>query len=187
MNYKHIVVIGTSAGGVNALKNLISPLPADFPAPILIVMHVQASPMSYLSEIMNRYSQLPALHPVDGQTIQSSHIYIAPPNVHMIISNHKINLLRTPKINYSRPAIDPLFNSAAQYGHATIGVLLSGMLSDGVNGLLAIKNAGGTTIIQDLDEAEFNDMPKNALNRVPIDYCLRANDIAATLIQLVEK
>jgi two-component system chemotaxis response regulator CheB len=185
--YKHRVVIGTSAGGVHALKNLITPLPADFTAPIFIVMHLQASPMSYLPDIMNRYSQLPALHPTDGETIQSSHIYIAPPNLHMIISNNKIMLLRTKKINYCRPAIDPLFHSAAPFGPATIGVLLSGMLHDGVAGLLAIKNAGGTTIVQDLDEAEFKDMPENALKQVPIDYCLPTQDIAKTLITLIKK
>ena len=177
-------MIGTSAGGVNALKHVICHLPADFSAPILVVMHIQAAFVSYLPELLNRHSQLTVLHPVDGQTMQSGHIYIAPPNLHMIISNHKIYLRFGPKVNFCRPAIDPLFFSAAQYGISTIGILLTGMLDDGVSGLLAIKKNAGVTIIQDLDEAEFQDMPKHALACVPIDYCLATDKIASLLVSL---
>jgi two-component system chemotaxis response regulator CheB len=185
LSYKHIVVIGTSAGGVNALMQLASRLPLNFSAPIFVVLHIHAAFVSYLPELLNRQSQLIALHPVDGQTIQSGHIYIAPPNLHMILSDHKIYLRFGPKVNYCRPAIDPLFFSAAQYGASTIGVLLTGMLSDGVAGLLAIKKNKGTTVIQDLDEAEFQDMPKHALACVPIDYCLTIENIASILATLV--
>lgn len=191
MHHNHIVVIGTSAGGVRALKSLISAIPADFNAPILIIMHVTAQPQSespsHLPDLINRYSQLPALYPIDGQVIESGHIYIAPPNLHMIIADNKIYLRYGPKINHCRPAIDLLFSSAALSGSATIGVLLSGMLNDGVTGLLAIKKNNGTTITQSLEEAEFQDMPKNALKSAIIDYCLPTKDIAALLIKIVSR
>ena len=132
---------------------------------------------------MNRYSKLPVLHPVDGQTMQTSHIYIAPPNLHMIISDDKIYLRKGPKLHYCRPAIDALFCSAATYGSAVIGILLTGMLSDGTAGLLAIKNHGGTTIVQNPDEAEFQAMPKSALQSNAIDYCLPIKDISSLLIK----
>jgi len=185
--YKHIIVIGASAGGVNALKSVIDALPADFPAPIFITMHIQATLTSYLPEIITREGKLPALHPRDGEIIQASHIYIAPPDRHMTIENDHIRLTDDPKIHFCRPAIDPLFYSAALCGHATIGIILSGMLHDGVAGLLAIKDNHGTTIIQDLDEAEFQNMPKYASEHVPIDFCLPTKDIASLLIELVHE
>ena len=187
MPYKHIVVVGTSAGGVNVLKQIIGRLPGNFPAPIVLVMHSQSNHESYLPQLLNRHSHLIALHPVDGQTIQPAHIYIAPPNLHMILSGQKVYLRFGPKINFCRPAIDPLFFSAAQYGSSTIGVLLTGMLDDGVSGLLAIKKNKGTTIIQDIDEAEFKDMPTHARASVPIDYCLTTDKIASLLVTLVSK
>lgn len=186
MDYKYIIVIGTSAGGVSALKNLISLLPADFPAPIFIVMHVQTYSISHLPELISRYSKIPALHPIDGQAIQKGHIYVAPPNFHMLISNHKIYLKYGPKVNYCRPAIDPLFYSASLYGRATIGILLTGRLNDGVAGLSAIKQSHGIAIAQDIEEAEFNELPKAALAGVSIDYCLPIKDIASLLIKIVK-
>ncbi|MDP3561539.1 MAG: chemotaxis protein CheB [Legionellaceae bacterium] len=187
MHHKHIVVIGTSAGGVRALKSLISAIPANFNAPIFIIMHVKAEPQSpsHLPELIRRYSQLPAFYPFDGQAIAAGHIYIAPPNLHMIISDNRIFLRNGPKINHCRPAIDLLFASAAKFGSATTGILLSGMLNDGVSGLLAIKKNNGTTITQSVNEAEFKDMPKNALKSAIIDYSLPTKDIAALLIKIV--
>ena len=187
MYCKHVVVIGASAGGVAALKRLISLLPAYFPAPIFIVMHIQSTPISHLPDLMNRYSKLPVMHPVDGQTIELGHIYVAPPDTHMIISDDKIYLRYGPKVNYCRPAIDPLFSSVAYCDTNAIGVLLTGMLFDGAAGMLAIKQHHGITIIQDLDEAEFKEMPENALKRVPIDYCLPIKDIAPLLITLTRE
>lgn len=184
LSYRHIIVIGTSAGGVSALKSLISQLPVDFSAPICVVMHLQAEFASYLPELMRRYSRLAVLHPLDGQVIEAGHIYIAPPDYHMLLSENKIYLRYGPKLNYCRPAIDSLFYSAAAYGRSTIGILLTGMLNDGVSGLLAIKNNQGTTVVQDIDEAEYQDMPKNALASIPIDYCLTTTEIAALLIRV---
>lgn len=181
-----MVVIGTSAGGVSALRNVLTGLPADFLAPIFIVMHVQPHSISHLPDLINHYCKLPALHPVNGQVIKAGHIYVAPPNVHMLIAKNKIQLTDSPKINYCRPAINPLFESAAtHYGSRSIGVLLSGMLNDGTDGLLAIKGHHGITIIQNLDEAEFPEMPQNALNKVVIDYCLTTTEITSLLIDLV--
>ena len=150
-------------------------------------MHVQPMATSHLPDLINRYSMISALHPVDGQTIQAGHIFVAPPNLHMIISENKIYLTNNPRVNHCRPAIDTLFYSAAAYNEATIGILLTGMLNDGAAGLLAIKQHNGTTIIQDLEEAEYQDMPKNAAKKVPIDYCLRIKDIASLLIERVKK
>lgn len=181
-----MVVIGTSAGGVSALRSLLTGLPAHFSAPIFIVMHVQPHAISHLPDLINHYCKLPALHPVDGQIIKAGHIYVAPPNVHMLIAKNKIQLTDSPKINYCRPAINPLFESAAtHYGSHSIGVLLSGMLNDGTDGLLAIKGHNGITIIQSPDEAEYPEMPQNALNKVAIDYCFTTTEIASLLIDLV--
>lgn len=185
MYQNYIIVVGASAGGVKALKNLISPLSADFPASLFIVMHIPENTISYLPDIINHYSQLPALHPINGETIQAGHIYVAPPNVHMMIKEDKICLRKEAKINYCRPAIDALFYSAATHDSDVIGILLSGMLTDGTAGLLAIKNHNGTTIVQDLKEAEFQGMPKNALQHIAIDYCLPAKDIALLLTKMV--
>ncbi|MDX1838366.1 chemotaxis protein CheB [Legionella taurinensis] len=183
-----IVVIGTSAGGLNALKNLLSELPAEFPAPILIVKHISSTVENMLPSLLGRICKLPVIEARNNQPIQPGHIYIAPPKFHMVIDDGHIATQEGPKVNHSRPAIDPLFYSAAlHYKEKTIGILLSGMLDDGSAGLLAIKKCGGITLVQDLKEAEYPDMPKNALKNVPIDYCLNVREMAALLIELVTK
>ncbi len=186
--FHHVIAIGTSAGGVKALQSLIEPLPADFPAPIFLVMHLQPHVSSNLPTVINRYSKLFALYPNDGQIVKSGHVYIAPPNHHMIVSDNKIHLRHGPKIHFSRPSIDPLFYSiATEFGASAIGIILTGMLDDGTAGLFSIKQNKGLTIIQDLNEAEFPEMPRNALKNVEIDHCLSINKIASLILEIVDK
>ncbi|RUR04334.1 chemotaxis protein CheB [Legionella sp. km772] len=182
----YLIVIGSSAGGLNPLKEILSSLPKDFPAAILIVKHIAPSAPNLLGPILSRISNLPVIEPSDNQSIEQGHIYIAPPNFHMIVKEGKIKLEKGPRVNHSIPAIDPLLYSAALYNkHRTIGVLLSGMLDDGSAGLLAVKRCKGISIVQDLNEAEYSDMPRNGASAAPIDYCLPAHKIEAILKKLV--
>lgn len=180
-----MVVIGGSAGGIKALENLLNPLPSDFPAAILIVVHIPPDKISKLSEIISRYTKIPVVKPYNGLSLQANRIYVAPPNFHMIIADDKVYLKSGPTINNCKPAIDPLFFSAASYRNHVIGILLSGLLDDGSKGLKEIKKNKGITIIQSLDEAEYPNMPKNAAKNVDVDYCLPTADIASLLLEYV--
>jgi two-component system, chemotaxis family, protein-glutamate methylesterase/glutaminase len=181
---KSIIVIGTSAGGVDALKKLAASLPAGFPAPIFIVMHV--GEVSYMPEILARAGPLPVVRPESGALIEPGSIYVAPPGRHMLVHDDHVLLRRGPRENLSRPAIDPLFRSAAcSFGARTIGVILTGSLSDGVSGLHAVKRCGGVAIVQDPDDALVPDMPSNALDHVDVDHCVPLAEMAALLLKLV--
>lgn len=182
----YVIVIGGSAGGINALQSLLNPLPDDFPAAILIVVHIPSNKVSRLHKIISHYTRIPVMKPSDGMSLEGNRIYVAPPNFHMIIKNDKIHLKYGPMINRSRPAIDPLFFSAAcYYGSHVIGIILSGLLDDGSVGLKEIKRHNGLTIIQSLYEAEYPDMPQNAAKNTAIDYCLPTADIASLLVEYV--
>lgn len=183
-----LVVIGTSAGGTRLLVELVSQLPADFPAAICIVTHIPAYTPSHLPEILSRAGALRAVHPADGDPIEAGHIYCAPSDSHLLIENGHLQVTKGPKENRVRPAIDPLFRSAAySEGPAVIGVVLSGMLDDGTSGLWTIERFGGTTIIQDPREAEFDSMPQSALDQVRIDHVTSIQDLAALLQHLVSQ
>lgn len=182
----YLIVIGASAGGLTPLKVILSALPKDFPAAVFIVKHVSPSAKSLLPEILSKISKLPVIHPKNNQSIEPGYIYIAPPKVHMIIAEGKIQLKKGPRVNHSIPAIDPLFYSAALYNKAlTIGILLSGLLDDGSAGMLVLKKCNGISIVQDLEEAEYPDMPRNGLKAATIDYCLPASKIETLLKQLI--
>ena len=183
---RDLVVIGASAGGVEALKQIMAGLPRDFPAAVCVVLHLNASSISLLPEILSRPGPLPAQHPTDGSPIRMGHIYVAPPDQHMLINDGHIQLSAGPKENRSRPAVNPLFRSAAlAYGPRVIGVVLSGALDDGTAGLWEIKQRGGTTLVQDPKDARFPDMPRSALEQVPIDYVMPLRGIASLLTDLV--
>lgn len=183
---KDIVVIGASAGGVEALGPLISDLPPHFPAAIFVVVHLPPTSTSFLPEILGRRGPLSASHPLNGDRIRHAHVYVAPPDQHLLINDGHIQLSPGPKENRLRPAINPLFRSAAiAYGPRVIGVILSGTLDDGTAGLWEIKQRGGKTVVQDPMDAQFADMPRNALQNVPIDYVMPARGLAALLIDLV--
>lgn len=190
-----IIVVGASAGGVEALTQLVSHLPEDIPAAIFVVLHIPAQSPSFLPKILNRIirrsqqgSRLQAAHPQDGEKIEMGRIYVAPPDRHLLVKNGYIHLARGPKENSTRPAIDPLFRTAARtYGPRVVGVVLSGTLDDGTAGLMALKQRGGVTIVQDPAEAFYSGMPQSAIENVDIDYIRRGADIAAILAQLANQ
>lgn len=184
----NIIVIGASAGGVEALMTIVKALPAEFPAAIFVVLHIPPDSPSLLPGILSRVGPLPAIHPTDKMQIEPGHIYVAPPDYHLLINDGKIRVLRGPKENRHRPAIDPLFRSAAVvYGPRVIGVVLTGSLDDGTAGLLAIKRTGGTALVQDPDDALYSSMPSSAIHNVQVDYVLPLSDIAQKLIELVNQ
>jgi two-component system chemotaxis response regulator CheB len=164
------IVIGASAGGFEVVVDIASNLPANLPAPVFVVMHVPAYHRSYLPSILGKAGSLPAMHPGDGQKIESGTIYVAPPDHHLLIDDGHVAVKRGPKENGFRPSIDALFRSAAySFGARTIGVVLSGALHDGTSGLWTIKRLGGTAIVQDPNEAEYASMPRSALEYVEAD------------------
>lgn len=184
----NIIVMGGSAGGIEALQRLVAGLPADLPAAVLLVLHTHPSSPGYLPQILERSGPLPALHAADGQPLLPGRIVVAPPDQHMLIEREYVRLTRGPKENRSRPAVDPLFRSAAYfYGPQVIGVVLSGMLDDGTAGLWTIKDRGGLALVQDLEDAQFPSMPDSALRHVAVDHQVPAGDLGPLLGWLVRE
>ncbi|HBB34903.1 MAG TPA: chemotaxis protein CheB [Cyanobacteria bacterium UBA8803] len=185
MPCRDIVVIGASAGGVEALSQIVQVLPLDLSAALFVVVHFPSYSTSFLPQILNRYGSLIALHPQDGEQIQLGRIYVAPPDYHLVVKRDRIRLSHDPRQNGHRPAIDRLFSSAARaYGSRVIGVILSGMLDDGTAGLAVIKARGGVAIVQDPVEALFDSMPRSAIKNVKVDCILKLTDIASTLVEI---
>lgn len=185
---RDIVVIGASAGGVSALRRLAAALPADYLGSIFIVLHTAAEARSELDKIIARAGPLPASHAVDGERFEPGNIYIAPPDRHLLVERDRLVVVRGPRENRHRPAIDPLFRSAAwAYGPRVVGVVLTGALDDGTAGLWAIKSCGGTTIVQEPEDAEHPEMPINALLHNRVDHRLPLDRIAGTLVQLLDE
>ena len=183
-----IIVIGASAGGVEAMTRLINPLPVDLPAALFVVLHIPAQSPSLLPNILTRAGRLPAIHPEDGEHIKQGRIYVAPPDRHLLLERERVRVVRGPKENRHRPAIDPLFRSAARtYGPRVIGVVLTGSLDDGTAGLLAIKRRGGLAIVQDPRGALYPSMPSSALEHVQVDYTLSVDKIGPMLVQLAQQ
>jgi len=183
-----IIVIGFSAGGVEALTRVIPDLPSQLAAAILIVHHFPAHSISALPRILRRLGRIHAAHAVDGDRIRPEHIYISQPERHLLVNGDRIQLSRGPKENGHRPAIDPLFRTAARsYGPRVIGVLLSGTLDDGTDGLRIIKECGGLAVVQSPEDALFGDMPSNALQLVPVDHVEPAAALGALLTKLVSE
>jgi two-component system, chemotaxis family, protein-glutamate methylesterase/glutaminase len=188
MTQRDIVVIGASAGGIQALTALVAGLPRDFPASLLVVVHIPPYAVSRLPEILSRSGPLPAVHAQHGEVIEPGCIYIAPPDRHLLVRTGRIELSRGPRENHCRPAIDPLFRTAARvYGPRVIGIVLSGALYDGSMGLLAIKTRGGMAIVQDPKEAIVDSMPRRAIERVAAEHILPVADIAAAITDLVRR
>jgi two-component system chemotaxis response regulator CheB len=179
-----IIVIGASAGGVSALLSLTAGLLKPLPVPVLIVLHIGAQP-SELWSLMNSAGVTPAKQGENGETVRPGVFYLAPPDRHMLVAEGRICLTRGPKENFARPAIDPLFRSAAEaYGPAALGVILTGKLNDGTAGLYEIKRRGGVTVVQDPDDAACADMPKSAALHVEVDYCLPLAEIPSLITKL---
>jgi two-component system, chemotaxis family, protein-glutamate methylesterase/glutaminase len=182
---KHVVVIGASAGGIEALRTIVSGLPENFPAPICIVMHVAPQAPGVLPQIIGRATTLPTTSARTGERLQAGHIYVAPPDYHLVVEPGKLRVTKGPRENRFRPAIDPLFRSAAQvYGPRAIGVVLTGQLDDGTAGLWTIKQLGGTAVVQDPADAMFPDMPANAMEHVKVDHVVPLAEIPPLLVRL---
>ncbi|HET9240054.1 MAG TPA: chemotaxis protein CheB [Oligoflexus sp.] len=185
MTRPRLIVIGGSAGAIPSVMEIMRGLPAHFPVPICVVIHFHPDARSVLPMLLESTSGIPAKHPQTQEFLMPRHIYVAPPDHHMVIHKNRILLHRGLHVNRCRPAIDPLFRSAAAaFGPAVIGVLLSGYLDDGTDGLLAIRKEGGRVIIQDPADTPFHDMPRHALQQVHPDFLLSHKDIAAALLTL---
>jgi len=183
---RDLVVIGASAGGVDALQQVVADLPAEFPAAILVVLHVAASGTSVLPQILSRSGPLPASFARDGDELERGQIYVAPADHHMLVHDGRVRLTRGPRENGHRPAIDPLFRSAARtFGNRTIAVILSGTLDDGTAGAAAVHAAGGVTVAQDPDDAINPSMPLSAIENAHVDHVASADEMSALLVRLV--
>jgi len=185
---RDIIVIGASAGGIEALQTLLKALPGDFDASVLVVLHTSNHAGSLLPQILQRAGNLPVFHPSDKCPIAKGNVYVAPPDFHMIVEGDILRVVKGPRENLHRPAIDPLFRSAAaSYGRRVIGVILTGMLDDGTSGLMLIQARGGETVIQDPSSALFSAMPENALEEVPKAHVLPLEQIPNLLMQLTSE
>jgi two-component system, chemotaxis family, protein-glutamate methylesterase/glutaminase len=183
-----MIVIGASMGGVEALKRLAAQFPQDLPASVLVVQHTYPHSQPLLAEILNKVSSLGAVHPKDQEEILPGRIYVAPPDFHMLVRDGHILLSRGPKENRVRPAIDPLFRSAAiSFGTRTVGVVLSGLQDDGTIGLIAIKRCGGVAIVQDPKDAAYPQMPLTALREDHPDHSLPLDGIGPLLDRLARE
>ncbi|MBG6077678.1 chemotaxis protein CheB [Polaromonas sp. CG_9.11] len=182
-----VIVMGASAGGVHAILELAPALPRDFPAPILFVQHIGAH-RSELWKLVNARGPNAAVTASEGDVPRPGTIYIAPPDQHMLLDGHVIRLSRGPKEHHARPAIDPLFRSAAlNYGPRAIGVVLTGMLDDGSDGLRAIKDCGGTAVVQDPADAHAPSMPRSALACVYADHVVPLAALGPLLYDLASR
>jgi two-component system chemotaxis response regulator CheB len=185
VQFQRVVVIGASAGGLEALKELVRNLPADFPAAVCVVMHTSPQSPAVLNDILTRAGRLAAVNATNGERLLDGRIYVAPPDHHLLVEPGRVRVTRGPKENRFRPAIDPLFRSAAQVsGPAAIGVILTGNLDDGTAGLWAVKRLGGIAVVQHPDDASFPSMPLSALKHVNVDHVVPLSQMGALLTRL---
>ena len=183
-----LIVVGASAGGVEALVELARGLPRNVPAAICVVLHLPADSTSMLPQILGRAGALPAAHARDGEILRHGHVYVAPPDSHLVVEPGRLRLLGGPRENGHRRSVDVLFRTAAQeYGSRVIGVVLSGTLDDGTAGLLAIKRRGGLAVVQQPADARYPGMPQSALEHVVVDQVLPVRDIPAALSRLARE
>jgi two-component system chemotaxis response regulator CheB len=179
---RDVIAVGASAGGVEALIAFVAGLPAGLPAAVLVVLHVPPQGPSLLAEILSRRGPLPAAPAEDGEPLRHGRIYVARPNYHLLVQPGRVRVLAGPHENGLRPAIDPLFRSAARaYGARAVGVVLSGTGDDGAAGLLAIKRHGGAAVVQSPQDALFPGMPRSALAALQADACVPVAEIPALL------
>lgn len=180
-----LVVVGASAGGIEPLKQILGELPADLPAAVAIVLHVPATG-SRLPDIINRHSEIPASHVANADPIVEGRIAVAPPDHHLLVRGSRFVVVRGPRENGFRPAIDPLFRSAAAaYGPRAVAVVLSGSGADGTAGAAAVSSGGGCVVVQDPEDASFPDMPEAAIARDHPDRVMPVAQIAAAVVEAV--
>ena len=187
-NSRHFkaVVIGVSTGGVSALKYLLGALPADFPIPVLIVTHITPESDDGMAVLFNALCAIRVKEADEQDRITAGTVYLAPANYHLLVERGgTLSLSIDPPVNYARPSVDVLFESAAEvFGAELIGVILTGAGCDGSRGLLKIKNCAGITIVQDPADAEMDSMPQNALQLLKADYVVRLQELPEILLQL---
>ena len=183
---RDIVVIGGSAGGIKAMRDMLAELPEKIPAAIFLVIHASPDSPRFLADALTMPGRPLVRYAVNGEQFERGVVHVAPPDLHMLVERSGcIRLAFGPKENRFRPAVDPLFRSAAlAFGARVAGVILSGGLDDGTAGLAAIKAAGGTAIVQDPWEAEAPSMPQSAMHHIAVDHCLPVRDIAGLLMRL---
>jgi two-component system chemotaxis response regulator CheB len=183
---RDLIVIGASAGGIEALQQICAALPPNLNAALLIVMHTSPNSGGLLPKLLARAGLIPAIHPNNGEVLKKGMIYVAPPDRHLIVESVILRTIRGPRENHHRPAIDPTFRSAAvNYGPLVIGVVLTGLLDDGTSGLMVIRANGGVAVVQDPRTAMFSAMPEAALERVPDAHVAPLSEIAPLLTRLV--
>lgn len=188
MHRRDIIVIGTSSGGIDALKELVAQLPRDLKAAVFVVLHVAPYSLGILPEILERAGPLPASNAKEWEQVEPGRIYVAPPDRHLLLepSGH-VRVTRGPRENRFRPAVDPLFRSAAlAFGTRVVGVILTGWLDDGTAGLWAVKERGGTAVVQHPEDAFAPAMPLNAIKHVEVDHIVPLREIAPLLVRLTE-
>ena len=188
MSNRDIIVIGGSAGATAPLKQILGRLPPDLPAAVFIVLHIPAQGIGILSTVASSAGPLPVRQAENGMKIEPGQVYLAAPDHHLLLSGDHVFLGRGPRENMVRPAIDALFRSAAiNYGPRVIGVLLSGLLSDGAAGLNAIKRCGGISVVQDPSDAIADEMPRSALEASIIDLCVPGAGMGDVLSDLARE
>jgi two-component system chemotaxis response regulator CheB len=185
---RNVIVIGASAGGISAIKELLSGLPADIDAALFVVQHLaQTSDAVAIAEIFQKKTALTCVVAKDGMAITRGFVYLAPPNHHLLVGHHLISVTSGPHENQYRPSIDALFRSAAvSFGHRVISVVLTGMLEDGTSGTSAVKRCGGTCIVQAPSDAQFPSMPTSVLSSIAIDYLATLSDIPNIISDIVQ-
>jgi two-component system chemotaxis response regulator CheB len=181
------VVIGASAGGVEAMRQLVPAIPAGFPAPILLVIHISPDTPTLLPQILARHADIEVKLAQNGEHVRAGVLYVAPSDLHLLVEKDgSLRTVRGPRENRHRPAVDPLFRSAAlAFGPGAIGVVLSGGLDDGTAGLATIKQLGGVALVQDPEDALFPSMPTSALTHVEVDRRVTIATLGKTLTELV--
>jgi two-component system chemotaxis response regulator CheB len=180
-----IVVIGGSLGSIESLRELMTGFPNGISAAIFVTIHLLPDANSRLPELLSMWSHLPAKHPRDREEIVPGQIYVAPPDHHLLVGQGFCRVVKGPKENNTRPAIDPLFRTAAvSYGPRVVAVLLSGMLDDGTSGAAAVRARGGLVVVQDPADALCPDMPANAIRAAEVDYTRPVSEIAPLLVKL---
>jgi two-component system chemotaxis response regulator CheB len=188
MANRDIIVIGGSAGAIVPLRQIVGALPADLQAAVFVVLHIPAQGVGMLSRMASAAGRLPVFQAENGMVIRNGHIYVAAPDHHLLVCKSHLMLGRGPRENMARPAVDPLFRSAAlHYGSRVIGVILSGLLSDGAAGLNAVKRCGGTTVVQDPGDAIEEEMPRRAIEATTVDLCAPGARIGEVLVDLVSE
>jgi two-component system, chemotaxis family, protein-glutamate methylesterase/glutaminase len=188
MPNRDIIVIGGSSGATNPLKAILGRIPEDLPAAVFVVLHIPARSIGILATVASAAGKLPVRQAEDRMAIERGHVYIAAPDRHLIIADGEIRLGRGLRENMARPAIDPLFRSAAiSYGPRVIGVVLSGLLSDGAAGLNAIKRCGGMALVQDPDDSAADEMPRRALEATTVDLCVPGAKLGDVLADLTRE